>query len=153
MRGILAIVVLAGCGDKSGGGEPQSGSWTYVGTGTDADSCGIVPLLGIDSGTFDLVNNGDGTMTIDDGEWLFECTLSGGDFDCPDRFPGGFEDGGIQMDVAGEAHGTFDSDSAGSGGQSGTATCADASCESAAAMMGITPPCEVQAQFSISFDG
>jgi hypothetical protein len=153
MRGIGAVLVLVACGDGKGGdGEPRSGSWTYASTGTGTDSCGIVPLLGLDGGTFDLVNEGDGTLTIDDGTWVFECTLTGGDFDCPDRFPGGFDRAGVQMEVAGEAHGTFDADDEGSGAQSGTASCADSDCEAAAATLGMSPPCEVDVSFTITLD-
>jgi hypothetical protein len=153
MRWIGVVLALAACGDKGGGtGEPQSGSWTYASTGTASDSCGIVPLLGLDGGTFELVNNGDGSLTIDDGEWIFECTLSAGAFDCPDRFPGGIQTSGVELEVVGEAHGTFDSDQSGSGGQTGTASCADASCEAAAAMMGMSPPCDVDVSFTIELE-
>lgn len=152
MRWIVAVV-LVGCGGGSGGGDPVSGPWSYVETDKAADSCGLGPQVVPPAGTFDIVNNGDGTMTVDDGQWVFECTLSAGAFDCPDRFPGGLDSAGVHMDVAGEAHGTFDSDTEGSGGQTGTASCADAECEAAAAMLGITPPCDVDVSFTISFDG
>jgi hypothetical protein len=148
----MGVLLLIGCGHK-GGGDPQSGSWAYESTGTNTDSCGIVPLLGLDDGTFALVNNGDGTMSIDDGQWLFDCTLSAGAFDCPDRFPGGYSGSGIELDIVGEAHGEFDSDADGAGTQTGTASCADADCEAAAALLGMDPPCDVDVSFSISFEG
>jgi hypothetical protein len=150
----LGVLLLVGCGnDKGGGGDPRSGAWTYESTGTEADTCGIVPLLGLDGGTFDLVNAGDGTMTIDDGQWRFDCTLSAGRFDCPDRFPSGFSGAGIELDLVGEAHGEFSSDAEGSGTQAGTASCADADCEAAAALLGMDPPCDVDVSFSITYEG
>lgn len=153
MRWIGLAVFLVACDGGAGGPiDPVSGSWTYVATSTDEDSCGIVPLLGMDNGEFALVNHGDGTMTIDDGEWVFDCTLSGADFACPDRFPGGFETSGVEMAIEGEAHGVFGSSTEAEGTQTGTASCEDSDCNMAAAMMGMSPPCTATVRFAITLD-
>ena len=37
--------------------------------------------------------------------------------------------------------------------ENASASCADASCEAAAALLGMAPPCEVDLEFSTTFDG
>ena len=131
--------------------EPVSGSWTYIQTSVDADSCDVVELLGLDAGAFAIVNGGDGTFTVDDGTYQFDCTIDGADFTCPDRFGGlgTVTTSGIAFTISGEAHGTFSSDSAAVGSQSGEADCADSACEAAAGFLGITPPCTVAVSYTI----
>ncbi len=166
MRLSFALFALAACsGDSSsdtgdatstdapaaGAIEPVSGSWTYIQTSVDADSCGIADLLVLDAGAFAIVNGGDGTFTVDDGTYQFDCTLDGADFTCPDRFggEGTVGTGGIAFAISGEANGTFSSDSAAVGSQSGEADCTDSVCEAAAGLLGFTPPCAVAVSYTI----
>jgi hypothetical protein len=150
-RWFVLVFGVVGCGDSGSATDPKSGTWTYTSAGTPSDSCGIVPLLGLDNGTFELVNNGDGTLTIDDGDWVFDCTLEGSDFDCPDRFPGGYSTSGTEIAVDGTASGTFSTGEDATATQQGTADCEDALCTAALGLMGVTPPCDVEVQSTLEF--
>jgi hypothetical protein len=146
--------VLAGCHDPGDGTVPESGSWSYTATRIPKDECGIAGTLGLESGSFDVKNHGDGTLTVDDGTWKFDCTLSGVDLECPKRFPGGYSTMGVNLNLEGEAIGTFSTNESAEGEQFGTMTCGgDRACQTGAAMIGLDPPCDVTVKFEMLFEG
>jgi hypothetical protein len=118
----------------------------------DDDDCNIASQ--IPTTAFAITSDGGATFTVDDGKYVFDCALSGQDFTCADRFGGETTMGamGISFVISGEAHGTFSSADAATGGQSADADCApnDTHCSDAAAMFGFTLPCHVAVSYTIA---
>lgn len=132
------------------GGQPMSGLWRYDGD-IEEDTCNL-GTTGYDLGSYQLVNNGDGTFTVlAEGEDPFDCELEGdGSFHCPAR-------GGDAPDTMGaDAHvevsitvdGAFSSATAGSGVQVGVLTCAGSDCALAETYLGIEFPCQAVEAFT-----
>lgn len=145
-----AMVGLVGCG----GGEPDSGTWVYSNEVEEENTCGVP--YGTTSGEFLLTNNGDGTLVIDadDGTDPFVCTLDGGAYDCPQRYVEDVELGlGAVAEVRVSAEGTFRSATSGTGTQTGTFSCKDATCSAMAALAGIPDPCTVAVSYDIAWSG
>ena len=151
---LLALAFLLGCDD--GGGtpiEPTSGSWGYLEGDIFDDGCHYGDPSTSPMGTFALVDNADGTMTITPpSEPAFSCTLSGASFTCPDRsnsdVPVPTMDATVHLHVA--AYGTFSSPTAAAGHQRVEATCAGTQCAAAGAAVGVTFPCGFSVRYTAS---
>lgn len=146
----LLLVPLA-CAD---GIDPLSGKWVFLNGEVTKNTC-TSDQGEPNDGTFTLLNNGDGTFTIDpeDGSELFLCTLTDDSFTCPKRLQGSTKidmvDATLEIRVS--ATGTFSSDRAAAGQQDAVVDCTGSSCALVEAAAKVTFPCEVAATYSASF--
>jgi hypothetical protein len=106
------------------------------------------------NGEFTITSTGDGTFTVDDGGVLFDCTVSGSAFNCPERLTEEID--ANPLDAVVSVHvsvtGTFSSSSASSGRQTANVTCVGTQCADAATYAGITGfPCSVSETFTAEF--
>lgn len=135
--------------------QPEPGVWTYAQTSVDEDSCGLSDYLDDPPGEFEIRLDDQDPLVfhVDDGtNPSFECTLDDHDFSCPDRFPATTDVSSVTLSTEGEAHGVFADENSGDGGQSATFDCLDLTCETAAALLGMNPPCEVEVSFIITYE-
>ncbi len=147
------LAFLLGCGDDGAAIEPASGTWGYLEGDIFDDTCHYGDPTTSPMGTFQLVNNRDGTMTITPpGEPSFACTLSAASFTCPDRAdsvtPVPTMDASVHLHVS--AYGTFSSPTAAAGHQRVDATCAGTQCAAAGALAGVTFPCGFSVRYTSS---
>lgn len=156
MRRALLLGLLSAplaCGDAGSSIEPMTGTWVFVNGEVITNTCADEAEPG--SGDFTLLNNGDGTFTIDpeDGSEAFLCTLDGADFTCPKRLqetvPVDGVDATIQIRVS--AIGTLSSPRAAKGQQDAVVECTGSACGTVASLAGVTFPCEVSANYTASF--
>ncbi|HLT39650.1 MAG TPA: hypothetical protein VK034_25380 [Enhygromyxa sp.] len=152
-----AVLLTFACGDGAGGSdiEPRSGTWDFMGSDPVDDTCGLPDLYTDPPGQFELTNNGDGTITVDDSENVFDCTLDGSSFSCPERAAGENDVGGpFGLDAVVEytitATGSFSSDTAMSGRQTIEIVCVGADCAAVEATVGVTTPCGWAQDFTAS---
>lgn len=132
--------------------QPTFGTWTYAQTTVDVDSCGLQPYMDDPPVSIELVENDDGTFTIDDHTAPFVCVLDDVNFTCADRWPDFVSAGNNTLEADGEAHGAFDTKDVARGSQSGTFDCVDIGCETAAALLGMNPPCDLAVSFVLTKD-
>lgn len=152
----LAAPACDGGEDEDGGGsggggsvEPADGTWVFSGGPISDDTCMVDDVYVDPPGTFTLVNNGDGTFTINDGENTFDCTLSGASYTCPSRLTGTVDvgaDSGLPgaeavLSYNVEVSGDFDSDTSMSGRQDIEVTCEGANCSDLADLFMTSLPC------------
>lgn len=150
-------LVLASCGgdgDGNGGVSPTTGVWLYAPGSVFDDTCEHPDPPTDPTGEFTLTNNGDGTFTVDDGDNVFECTLSGSSFNCPERLTEEVDatplDGVVSVHVS--ITGSFSSDTDVSGHQTANVTCVGADCATVATAGGISGfPCSLSQNFTASF--
>lgn len=137
----------------SGSGDPETGQWSYDEYNVSGQGCNVGNQLNTD-GDFALENHGNGTFTITpaDGTDPFQCTLDGGDFDCPDRATESYEDPGLDARIDGQARaeGTFSDDTHGAGEQTVDVTCTGADCATVEVALGVDFPCTYTADFDIA---
>lgn len=153
----LAVVSasLASCGEPEI--SPATGTWVFVNGDQLVNTCSS-DMIDVSSGDFTLLNNGDGTFTIDpeDGSDAFLCTLEGeGAYTCPMRLQQSTKldplDATLEVRVS--ATGTFSSPTATKGQQDATITCVGTQCALAEAAGMVTFPCEISASYTASFKG
>ncbi|MFH1435709.1 MAG: hypothetical protein ABIJ56_08345 [Pseudomonadota bacterium] len=152
----LCLVFAAACGDDAASVNPMSGMWIFVGGDIFNDSCNYTDSPVDPDGEFSVTNNGNNTLTIDTGgDEMFQCTLSGANFNCPERKEVDIEiplvDAVFHVNVS--AEGSFQSDTSASGHETANITCTGADCEAAAATAGITIPCSYSQYFAANHSG
>lgn len=151
MVSFLLAMTAIGCGI-----EPESGTWSY--DDQTPQGCGNgAQYLRDGDGMFALRNNGDGSFTVDpqDGGEIFDCTLDGSDYDCPERLSRTYdlEDLGVGEGTASlrvSVRGEFEASDQATGTQTGRLECSGAGCALAASQLGTTFPCNVSVDFTAS---
>ncbi len=146
------VFSLAACGDDDDGaaGDPSSGIWNYADNGIQDNTCGTDDVYSDPDTTFELSNKGNGTFTVDyNTDALFECTLSGSSFECPERLYSEIPvpSIGVTLKYQASIKGTFSSDTRASGTQRMDITCEGAGCN-LAGTLGYTLPCYYTADFT-----
>jgi len=126
---------------------PQAGGWYYADVTQVSSTC-TAGDDGVDGGFLILSPSLTG-FTVDDGDTdPFNCTLSGGAFNCPNR-ASHIEDLRPTYDAVITAHatatGTFTSETRGSGSQSATVDCVGTACSAAGNW-----PCQFKVNFQIA---
>lgn len=146
----LSLFAAASCGESEI--VPATGSWDFVEGTLVENSCG--EMLSISSGLFELVNNDDGTFTIDpqDSEVSFDCNLDGAAFECPERVQSSFVANMALIDIRLSESGTFSSNTAASGRRSGTASCEGEGCSAVGTLLGASFPCTAVVEFTTTFE-
>lgn len=150
----LALVLASCGGDGNGGVDPTTGVWLHSPGSIFDDACEYPDPPTDPTGEFTLTNNGDGTLTVDDGEHVFDCTLSGSSFNCPERSRDDYDASPLDAvaTVLISVAGSFSSDTEMSGHQTANATCVGADCAAAATAIGMAGfPCSVSQNFTASF--
>lgn len=155
MKHLLAVLsslaVLAACSSSSDL-EPRSGAWNYGGSAIVRNTCGNDTLPTDAAGGFTLTVTGDGTLTVDDGDFAlpFDCTHDGDSFSCPNRGAGMYKIDNLDATVFYEVSvtGDFASDTELTGTQVIKLRCEGMSCAIAPDLKPYTLPCE----YSYSFD-
>jgi hypothetical protein len=150
----LALASCDGDGNGNGGVDPTTGVWLYSPGSVFDDTCEYPDPPTDPTGEFTLTNNGDGTFTVDDGDNVFDCTLSGSNFNCPERRTE--EHDASPLDAVATVHvsieGSFSSDTDMTGHQTANATCVGADCADAAAAVGMAGfPCSLSQNFTASY--
>lgn len=148
----LATLALALC---ACGPEPATGTWLFANGEVITNTCDI-DESDPSSGNFTLINNGNGTFTIDpeDDSDPFLCTLDGADFICPKRLQESFDLPNATVDVNVTAQGFFDSDTfISSGRQKVTISCSGDGCGNAAFLLKLDFPCTTLVGFTASYKG
>ena len=153
-----AVSLTVACADGGGSDiEPRSGTWDFSGSAPTDDTCGYPDLYTDPPGNFVLENNGDGTFTVTAGENVFDCTLDGDNFSCPERLYGE-NDVGAAAGLDAVVHytvsvsGSFSSDSAMSGRQAFEIVCEGADCATVEAAVGVMTPCGWAQDFTASIE-
>ena len=146
-----ALVTLA-LGLAACGPNPESGTWVFVNGEVLTNTCNTDDG-DVSDGNFALLNNDNGTFTIDpeDGTEPFLCALDGADFTCPERLQETSTLLNATFDVRVTVEGFFDSDVFASGRQEATLSCTGDGCGAAAALSGYDFPCTKAVSFSASF--
>lgn len=153
----LALVVLASLSISCAEDEiqPESGLWVFVNGETVKNTCNN-DMIEPASGDFSLINNGDGTFTVDpeDGSAAFLCDLHGdGTYACPKRLQQSTKidliDATLEVNVS--ASGSFSSPRVTSGQQDAIISCVGTQCDFAASAAGTMFPCELSATYTASF--
>lgn len=146
----LLLVPLA-CTDTL---EPKSGTWTFVNREVTKNTC-TDDQTEPNEGDFVVLNNGDGTFTIDpdDGSELFLCTLDGDSYTCPKRLQETVKIDGTdaRLEIRVSASGTFSSEREATGQQDATIECIGSQCALVSAVSGVTLPCEISATYKATF--
>ena len=148
----LATLALSLC---ACGPEPATGTWLFTNGEVITNTCEI-DESDPSSGNFTLINNGDGSFTIDpeDGSEPFLCTLDGADFICPERLQENFDLPNASIDVKVSARGIFESDTfVSSGRQEVTISCEGDGCGAAALLFKLDFPCTAVVAFTASYKG
>jgi hypothetical protein len=156
---IVSGTLLASCGNGGSGGgsaDPPSGTWHFNGGSVVDDTCGYPSPPTDPDGDFTITNNGDSTFTVDeaDGTRMFDCTLSGSSFNCPDRLYEDIDASPLTavVHVHVRATGSFSSDTQASGRETADVTCDGADCASVASYAGISAfPCSYSQDFTASY--
>jgi hypothetical protein len=152
-----SIVFLLAIGAVGCGVSPTSGDWNY--TDQTPTGCGSgAQYLRDSDGNFTLDNNGDGTFTVDprDGGEIFDCTLDGSSYECPERLSRTYDLDDLGAGLQGTAslrvsiEGEFDSDEDATGTQTGRLECEGSGCAVAAGQLGTSFPCSVTVDFQAS---
>jgi hypothetical protein len=147
----LGLMTLSSCGGSDI--DPASGTWTIVNAAPSKNTCG--DSIELNSGTFTLMNNGDGTFIVEpmDATEAFDCTLDGESFECPKRLQSTVTNPSVDaaIEVRVSVSGTFASNTEASGTQYLTAACTGTQCDLAAGALMVTFPCEVTAAFNATF--
>ena len=105
-------------------------------------------------GPMTLTDNGDGTFTVapEDGTASFTCTLDGADFTCDERTAQEVDlsDMGLSAVLGFDAvaTGTFSSNTAMAGQETAVVDCTGDSCATVESMLGVSFPCDVDADFT-----
>lgn len=149
---IGGALALCACGEPDV--EPASGKWAFVNGTVVKNTCD--DSAEVSSGEFTIVNNGDGTFTVDpeDGSDAFLCTLDGEGFACPSRLQGSeVVSANATLEVKVSASGSFSSNTAASGRQDGTVSCTGSDCAALSVLTGVTLPCEISVSFTATFKG
>lgn len=153
----LAVVLasLTSCAEPEI--SPATGTWVFVNGEQLVNTC-TSDMIDVSSGDFTLLNNGDGTFTIDpeDGSDAFLCTLEGdGAYTCPMRLQESNKIDGLDatIEVRVSATGTFSSATATKGQQDATVDCTGTACPLAAAAAMVTFPCQISVAYTASFKG
>lgn len=152
---VVVSASLTSCGEPEI--SPASGTWVFVNGEQLMNTC-TSDMLDVSSGDFTLLNNDDGTFTIDpeDGSDAFVCTLDGdGAYTCPKRLQESNKIDGIDatLEIRVSATGTFSSATATRGQQDATVDCTGTACPLAEAAAMITFPCQISVAYSASFKG
>jgi len=145
------LLPLAACGSA-----PLSGTWEYTDEEQLENTCSDAIDYDGAEGEFTVVDNGNGTITVDplDGTDPFDCDLKGSDFDCPERLAEVVDlGGGAEAEIRASAEGTFKGKDKAEGTQTATMTCTNQQCENIAAMVGIPSPCTVKVSFEAEWVG
>lgn len=146
---VSSLFLLApGCAGEDQA-NPPSGTWTYRDGGVVMNTCGTEDLYRDPNTMFTLVNNGDGSFTVDQGnEEDFDCNIDGMSFECPYRLGGTETNADVMATVSWELRvdGTFSSDTQMSGTQTVEFTCSGNGCALAPAL-GWTLPCTYEVAF------
>ena len=152
---VCAASLIFACADDGDGSniEPRSGAWDFSGSAPVDDTCNYEDLYTDQPGTFVLDNNGDGTFTVTAGENVFECTISGLTFSCPERLFGENDVGaaaGLDAIVSYNVSvtGSFSSETEMSGRQLFSLDCEGADCATVEAVVGVMTPCGWAQDFS-----
>ena len=130
--------------------QPKAGGWHYAETTPISSTCPANTPTGA-NGNFviDQVTAASFHVVPNDGTAPFTCTLSGGQFDCPDR-AAATEDYRPQVDAVLTAHatadGTLTSTTRATGRQRATVSCAGTQCD---ALGPNTFPCSAEVSFVI----
>ena len=147
---LLALCMVVACGPKV---DPETGTWKYEEFKGSENTCNSDEVTNGGSGTFQLINKGDGTITVrtTDGTEDFDCTLRGKSLDCPERayreenfFGAKFK---IRISVLAEM---ADSKNM-TGSQSGVVTCEGGTCGGIATQLKTQFPCNFKVNFSASW--
>jgi hypothetical protein len=147
-------MLVVACGEEGGSVQPLSGTWTYGEFSASTNTCNSDQLVSNGAGDFKLVNNNDGSITIDpqDGTASFNCTLSGSSFNCPARGWKSMNIAGSSLSTQVTASGTFSDSKNATGSQSATVSCTGAACAAAVAFLNITGfPCTFNVNFKASW--
>lgn len=144
---VTLALALGACGPN-----PESGTWIFTNGEVITNTCNVDEAE-IAEGNFTLLNNENGTFTVDpeDGTDPFLCTLDGADFICPERLQDSTTNLGTTLDLRVEASGFFDSDVFASGRQEATLSCTGDGCGLIAAGLGLDFPCTSVVNFNASF--
>lgn len=137
-------------GGPSGNADaPGEGTWLYTETGNTTNDCNFFDATN-GWGTYEVVGTEGGFQVIpgDDTE-PFDCTSSGGSFDCPERLVDQSMEGDATLDVLVSITGTLPSEDEMAGTQDGIIECSGADCGLAEQLLMTTFPCS----FSIEFTG
>ncbi len=155
---LLAIPALALIATACGKTSPASGTWVLGSQEVVSDTCGFGFDEDDDSGdteedSFDLVDNEDGTFTIDMGEDTeLSCTLSGSSFTCPDTIENIPADGmDATLDYAIGIAGDFSGNEAMDATMTLTLSCEGADCTTLGDAMEMTVPCGAELSYSAEF--
>jgi hypothetical protein len=156
---IVSTALAAACGDGGSGPgstNPPTGTWHFNGGSVTDDTCEYPDPPTDPDGDFTITNNGDGTFTVDeaDGTRMFDCTLSGSSFSCPDRLYEDIDAAPLAatVHVHVRATGSFSSDTQASGRETADVSCDGADCAAVAAYAGISAFfCSYSQDFTASF--
>jgi hypothetical protein len=152
-RSLLVLLPLFACGGAGANVDPKSGEWSYYDSEIVDNDCG--PNAPIDpNGSFTLTVTGGGKFSINDGGYddAFECTYSGGSFNCPVR--AAKEESQVGVDAVAKynvsVEGSIDSATEVSGVQTVQISCDGADCSIIAGYFEVPQlPCS----YSYSFSG
>lgn len=147
----LLIAALAGCDQDV---EPREGVWLFDNGDTVSDSCRVSQLRPSE-GEFEVTRASDGQLIVDpqDGTEPFQCRVDGSSFDCPERFAEELEVGSFDasVEVYARAEGAFDDERSATGRQDLRVECTGPDCDSLAASLGTSVPCELSVEFEADF--
>lgn len=151
----LALCIVpftASCGGGEPEVQPKSGTWGIALKPPSKNTCG--KDINFSTGDFLLTANSDGTFTVDpkDGTPVFTCTIDGDSFDCPERTLEPVKNDAVDATITAKISevGTFTSSTEATGVRYGSADCAGSQCGAAETFLGITFPCEAEAEFVTS---
>ncbi len=138
--------------DSSGGSadNPNTGTWIYTETGNTINECTFLEDLSNGWGEYQVEADGGAFRVVpSDGTEPFECTASGGNFDCDERLQDTIQSATSELQVLVGITGTLPSADEMNGTQNGQVVCQGADCALAEQVLGTTFPCT----FSIEFIG
>ena len=148
----LSLLLVAACSAPEI--TPESGTWDFVEGAAIESSCG--DMVDLSSGLFELVNNDDGTFTVNpsDSAVSFDCELDDdAGFTCPERLQTTLtsEDIEATIEIRLRESGKFSSNTAASGRRDGAASCTGAGCSLVGAALGASFPCTAAFEFTATF--
>lgn len=155
---VCAASLIVACAEDGGSDiSPRSGTWDFYGSAPTDDTCGYPDLYTDPPGNFELENNGGGSFTVTADENVFNCTIDGANFSCPERLYGE-NDVGAAAGLDAVVHytvsvtGSFSSDSELSGRQLYELVCEGADCATVEAAVMVTTPCGWAQDFTASIN-